>query len=131
MQDVNERTITMQVRLDGRQVQSETTAWVTAYVLVICTVLPQRDLAIEINSTFMGHLGVPTLAAHLTLGPIGHAPVAISAEHEHANIDPQLNPRACAYEHAGILVEALNGLANDVAVDIPEDAFQDLERIEN
>ncbi|HWJ49611.1 MAG TPA: hypothetical protein VNR42_01245 [Solirubrobacteraceae bacterium] len=125
------RTIPLEISLHGRRVESETTCvWAGPYVLVIATVLPAAGLAVEVHSTFVGHEGVPTLATHLTLGPVGHAPVTITAEHERANLDPTIRARACAYEHAQILIETLTGLEYRVAVDVPDDAFGELERVE-
>ena len=99
-------------------------------MLVIVTVLPDRGLAVEVNSAFVGHEGVPTCATHLTLGPVGHEPVTITAEHEHANLDPQIKARECVYEHMGIVLEILKGLDYEVAIDVPDDAFGELDRIE-
>jgi hypothetical protein len=104
--------------------------WAGPYVLVIVTVMPEHGLAVEVSSTFVGHEGVPTCATHLTLGPVGHAPVTITAEHEHANLDPQIKARECVYEHMGIVLEILKGLEYEVAIDVPDDAFGELDRIE-
>ncbi|HEX4836954.1 MAG TPA: hypothetical protein VFV03_00295 [Solirubrobacteraceae bacterium] len=125
------RNIKLSVKLDGRQVSSETTCkWAGPYVLVIATTLPDKDLAIELHSAFVGHKGVPTIATHLNLGPVGHVPFASTAEHEHANLDPMLKARECVYEHTGVLVETLKGLGYEVGIDVPDDAFEELDRIE-
>lgn len=60
------RTVTLEVKLNGRKVASETVCmWAGPYVLVIATTLPDPELAVEVHSTFVGHEGVPTLATHL------------------------------------------------------------------
>ena len=75
------RTIALDVTLDGRRADSETTCtWAGPYVLVIATVLPELGLAVDVHSTFVGHEGVPTCATHLTLGPVGHDPVIVLVE---------------------------------------------------
>jgi hypothetical protein len=122
---VSERhNVTLHVKIAGKPVSSETTCmWAGPYILAIATVLPDRGLALGVHSSFLGHSGVPTLASHIVLGPIGHAPYAVSAEHDHAEIDPSLRPRDCIYEHAGIVVEALKAISEDVGIDVPDDAF--------
>jgi len=121
----------LEISLDGRSVESETTCISAGpYVLVIATVLPEAGLAVEVHSTFVGHGGVPTFATHLTLGPAGHAPVTTTAEHDRASLDPTIRARACAYEHAQIVIETLTGLEYSVALDVPDDAFSQLERVE-
>ena len=125
------RTIALAVALDGRQVSSETTCtWAGPYVLVIATALPDHGLAVEVHSTFIGHEGVPTCVTHLTLGPVGHDPVILAVEHERANLDPMLKARECAYEHVEIVLETLTRLGYEVGIDVPDDAFEELERVE-
>jgi hypothetical protein len=126
------RTVTLEVKLNGRKVASETVCmWAGPYVLVIATTLPDPELAVEVHSTFVGHEGVPTLATHLNLGPVGHAPFVATAEHEHANLDPVLKPRECVYEHADVVLETLKGLGHSVGIDVADDAFGELERVES
>jgi hypothetical protein len=44
------RRITLDIKLDGREAESETTcAWVGPYVLVIVTVLSEPGLALDVN----------------------------------------------------------------------------------
>lgn len=125
-------TIDLRITLDGDLVQSETTyTWAGPYVLTVHTVLPQRDLALELHSTFTGHQGVPTIAVHLVLGPPGHEPITITGEHPHEQLDPTFAPRACAYEHAHQLIEILDNLSIHASIAIPgEQAFAQLERVE-
>jgi hypothetical protein len=82
-----------------------------AHVLVLHTVLPRPDLALELHSTFTGHCGVPTRSMHLVLGSPGHAPVIVTAEHAHELLGPT-QPRGCAYEHAHQLIEVLSSLGH-------------------
>jgi hypothetical protein len=125
------RTIALEIELDGHPADSETSCvWAGPYVLVIATVLPQPSLAAELHSTFVGHTGVPTCATHMALGPVGYSPITITAEHEHANLDPVANARQCVYEHAEILIETLSGLGYEVGIGVTDDAFEGLERIE-
>jgi hypothetical protein len=126
------RTIALEIKLDQRPADSETTCiWAGPYVLVIATVLPEHGLAAEVHSTFLGHAGVATCATHLTLGPVGFAPLTIIAEHEHADLDPTINARGCVYEHARIVLEILQGVGYEAGIDVPDDAFGELERIES
>jgi hypothetical protein len=108
------RTIELAVTLDGRLLASETTCmWAGPYVLTIATTLPDHGLAVELHSTF-----------------VGHEPVIAQVEHDRANLDPMLRARECAYEHVQVLLETLKSLDYEVAIDVPDDAFKDLERIE-
>ncbi|MGA9313356.1 MAG: hypothetical protein WBV77_01875 [Solirubrobacteraceae bacterium] len=125
------RKVPLRVTLDGRQVASETTCICAgAYVLTIATTLPDHGLALEVHSTFVGHQGVPTCVTHLTLGPVNHDPVIAQVEHPHASLDPVLRPRECAYEHVQIVLETLKQLGYEAAIEVPDDAFEDLERVE-
>jgi hypothetical protein len=126
-----QRTIALAVTLDDRRVRSETTCtWAGPYVLVIATALPDQGLAVEVHSTFVGHEGVPTCVTHLTLGPAGHDPVIFPVEHDRANLDPMLKARECAYEHVETVLETLTRLGYEVGIDVPDDAFEELERVE-
>lgn len=121
--------IDLELTLDGTAVSSETTCtWAGAYVLTVHTVIPRSDLALELHSTFVGHPGVQTHAAHLVLGPPGRMPELTSSDHE--ELDPMLSPRGCVYEHAQRLIEALGELGHQTAVNVPgERAFEQLERV--
>lgn len=99
-------------------------------MLTISTVLPDQALAAEVHSTFVGYEGVPTYVTHMTIGPVDHDPTIAQAEHAHASLDPMLRARDCAYEHAQIVLSTLTQLGYDAAIDMPDDAFADMERIE-
>jgi hypothetical protein len=121
------RNVNLEIRIDGELVSSETTfAWAGPYLLAIATVLPDSGIALGVHSSFLGNQGVPTLASHIVLGPIGRAPYAVSAEHAHESLDPALRPRECIYEHTLIVVEALKALSEDASIVVPDDAFSEL-----
>lgn len=105
-------------------------AWVGPYILGIVTVLPEHDLALEVNSTFVGHKGVPTCATHLVLGPVRHAPFIVSVEHEHESLDPNIRARECVYEHAQTILEALTNLGYAVSIDVSDGTFMEMEHVE-
>jgi hypothetical protein len=125
------RTVALTVRLDGREAASETLcAYNGAHVLTIVTALPEMGLAIEQTSAFVGHRGVATRATHLILGPPGHDPIVRSEVHEHTRTDPVTAARSCVYEHVQVLLEHLRALGHDATIDVPDDAFHELERVE-
>lgn len=126
------RIVDLEVRLDGRRVSSETTGvWAGPYVLTIATTLPDRGLALTLTSAFVGHEGVATHATHLALGPPGHDPEISTSKYANASLDPVLAPRGCVYEHVQILLDRLKQLGYEVSIEVPEDAFLALERIED
>ena len=127
---MNDRpTIALEVKLDGERVESETVCvWGGPHAFVIATTLPEAGLAFELTSVFVGHEGVPTHVTHLTLGPPGHAPVMRTDDHAHRNLNPNDRVRECVYEHVGVVLEHLKLLDYDVAVDVPDDAFEQLTR---
>lgn len=125
------RIVDLDVKLDGRRVQSETTCmWAGAYVLVLATVLPESGLAFELVSSFVGHRDVATHVTHLVLGPPGNAGEISTDDHAHESLDPMIRARECAYEHVQVLLEQLTSLGYDVSIDVPDDAFDELERID-
>jgi hypothetical protein len=122
------RTIALVVKLDAEEVASETVcASAGAHALTIVTTLPEKELAFELTSSFVGHEDVATHATHLALGPPGHEPQISVREYEHANVDPVLGPRDCAYEHVAIILEQLTQLGYEVSIEVPDDAFEELE----
>jgi hypothetical protein len=124
--------IELEIRLSGEPVSSETTAtWSGPDVLAIATVLPDRGLAFDLTSTFVGHKGIDTHVTHLTLGPPGEDPEIHTEDHPHERLNPTYDPRGCAYEHIHVLMEYLNRLGYEPAIDIPDNAFQELERVES
>lgn len=123
------REIGLHVELDGERVASETTGvWAGPYVFVVSTVLPDRGLAFQLVSAFVGCRGVPTRVNHLTLGPVDRDPTLSVSDHAHASIDPMTGGRECAYEHVHVLAERLRDLGHEVSIQVPDDAFLELER---
>jgi hypothetical protein len=124
--------IDLEVRLGGNRVSSETTAMCSGPdVVSIVTVLPDHGVLFQLTSTFVGHKGVDTHVTHLVLDPLGEDPTIETEDHPHERLDPTYDPRGCAYEHIQILMEHLRRLGHDPAIDVPDDAFQKLERVES
>jgi hypothetical protein len=104
--------------LDGEPVESVTRLVCAGpYVLALQTVMPQRGLAVELHSTFVGHTSVPTHAIHLLLGPVGQAPVVLACDYDSGAIDPVNRPDSCVYAHCHQLIDLLAERGLDVAVD--------------
>lgn len=99
-------------------------------VLTIATVLPERGLAVELISTYVGHPQTATIATHLTLGPVGRASEICTVEHEHDHLNPVQRARECAYDHVHQLIETLGAAGHEVSVELDEQAFAELERVE-
>lgn len=125
------RTVALTVRLDGRETDSETLcAYNGAHVLTVVTALPDRGLAIEQASAFVGHRNIATRATHLILGPPGRDPIVRSEIHELNRVDPVTAARGCVYEHVQVLLEHLRELGYDATIDVPDNAFSELESVE-
>jgi hypothetical protein len=123
--------IDLRVRLGGERVTSETTAICAGpYVLMISTVLPDHGVVFQLTSTFVGHQGVDTHVTHLTLGPPGADTAIHTEEHPHQRLNPTHDPRGCAYEHIQVLMEHLARLGHEPTIDVSDDAFGELERVE-
>jgi hypothetical protein len=99
-------------------------------VLTISTVLPERDLAVELISTYVGHPHTRTVVTHLMLGPPGRTAEIRSTERPHQDLDPVEGARECAYDHAHELIDAVGGLGHRIRVQLDERTFAELERVE-
>ncbi len=131
MEGSRQRRVKLTVRLDGLETPSKTLCTFNgAYVLTVVTLLLERRLSIEHDSTFMGHGKVAMHATHLTLGPPGHDPVVRSEIYEHNQVDPVTGGRGCVYEHVQVLLEHLRDLGHDATINIPDNAFSELERVQ-
>jgi hypothetical protein len=97
-------------------------------VLTIATVLPDRGLAAELISTYVGHASTPTVATHVMLGPVGQENDITTVEHEH--LSPAENARECAYDHAHQMIDKLRAAGREVSVQLDEMSFAELERVE-
>ncbi len=98
-------------------------------VLTIATVLPEAGLAFELISTYTGHPDTDTIATHLALGQ-GRDSEIDSCRHSHEQLNPVELARACAYDHASRLIEALGDSRHPARVRLDEHAFRQLERVE-
>ena len=116
----------LQVLVDGRPCEAQSTyGWAGGgTVLTISTVLPERGLAVELVSTYVGHPSTPTNATHLTLGPAGHDNNIRTSSHEALN--PAENARECAYDHAHQLIDALRAAGCQASVRLDELRFAEL-----
>jgi len=99
-------------------------------VLSISTVLPERELAVELVSTYVGHRQTDTIATHLMLGPAGHLAQITSVMHRHEQLDPVERARQCVYDHAQHLIETLASRGRTASVELEERSFAALEAIE-
>jgi hypothetical protein len=98
-------------------------------VLTIATVLPEHGLAFELISSYTGHRDTATIATHLTLGE-GRDGEIDSCRHPHEELNPAELARACAYDHASCLIEALGDSRHAARVALDEHTFSELERVE-
>ena len=125
------RIIDLGIRLGGKRVSGETTAICAGPdVLTVSTVLPDHGVLFELTSTFIGHRGVDTHVAHLVLGPLGEDPEIHTEDRPHELLDPAYDPRSCAYEHIHVLMEHLKRLGHKPTIDVPENAFSELEHVQ-
>jgi hypothetical protein len=122
----------IQVWIDQRPCEAHSTySWAGGgMVLTISTVVPERGLAVELISTYVGHPHTGTIATHLLLGPVGHPAEIHTAGHEHEHLDPVERPRECAYDHAHQLIETLRAAGYQSSVQLDELSFAQLERVE-
>ncbi len=120
----------LQVSIDDRPCEARSTySWAGGgTVLTISTVLPQRGLAVELISTYVGHASTRTIVTHLSLGPVDHHGDIHTAEREHLN--PAESARECAYDHAHQLIEMLRAAGCQASVVLDEMSFAELERVE-
>jgi len=121
----------LQVIVDGRARLSRSHyAWSAGgLVLTIATVMPEPGLAFELISTYTGHDDTDTIATHLTLGQGRDAEID-SCRHTHEQLNPVELARACAYDHASRLIEALGDSEHPAMVELGEHTFRGLERVE-
>jgi hypothetical protein len=126
-----EGELPLQVAVDGGVRPSQSRyAWTAGgLVLTIATVLPEPGLAFELISTYTGHQDTETTATHLTLG-LGRDGEIDSCQHPHEQLNPVDLARACAYDHANRLIEALSDGEHLARVELDEHTFSELERVE-
>jgi hypothetical protein len=121
----------LQVIVDGRSRPSHSRyAWSAGgLVLTIATVLPERMLAFELISTYTGHPDTDTVATDLTLRHAREGEID-SRRHPRERLNPAELARACAYDHAGRLIEALADGGHAARAQLDEHTFSELERVE-
>ncbi len=121
----------LQVIVDGRVMPSRSCyAWTGGgLVLTIATVLPESGLAFELISTYTGHQDTDTIATHLTLSQERDGRIE-SRQHPHEQLNPVELARACAYDHASRLIEALSEDEHLARAELDEHTFSELERVE-
>jgi len=121
----------LRVIVDGRPRQSHSRyQWSGGgLVLTIATVLPDRELAFELISTYTGHRDTDTIATHLVLAR-GHEGEIASSRHPHERINPVELARACAYDHATRLIDALADTGHVARLELDDRTFSELERVE-
>lgn len=121
----------LQVIVDGRARPSHSRyAWSAGgLVLTIATVLPEPGLAFELISTYTGHPDTDTIATHLTLAHDRDGEID-SDRHPHDQLNPVELVRACAYDHASRLIQALGDDRHPARVELDEHTFSELERVE-
>lgn len=98
-------------------------------MLTIATALPEPGLAFELISTYTGHHDADTIATHLTLGQGREGEIG-SCRHPHEQLNPVELARACAYDHASRLIEALDDSRHPATVELDEHTFREPERVE-
>ena len=121
----------LRVIFDGRTRPAHSRyAWSAGgLVLTIATVIPEPGLAFELISTYSGHRDTDTIATHLILGQ-GRDGEIDSCRHPHEQLNPVELARACAYDHASRLIEALADDRHPTRVELDEHTFSELERVE-
>jgi hypothetical protein len=100
-------------------------------VLSVITVLPDHGVLFQLVSTFIGRRGVDTHIAHLVLGPLGEDPEIHTEDRAHELLDPAYDPRSCVYEHIHVLLEHLTRLGHEASIDVHDNAFRELERVQH
>jgi hypothetical protein len=86
--------IPLTVSIDDQLCEAHSTySWAAGGgVLTLSTVLPERGLAAELISTYVGHTDTPTIATHLMLGPLGQPATILTAEHPTSTSIPSRAP---------------------------------------
>jgi hypothetical protein len=114
---MDRRQLPITFTLDGEPIENVThLARSGPYVLVMQTVMPQRGLAVELHSTFVGHGTVRTQATHLLLGPVGQPPQMLTREDALSIVDPVNRPDSCVYAHCHELIALLAERGLDVTI---------------
>lgn len=119
------------INIDGRRRPADTGyAWAAGgLTLTISTVIPERRLAFELHSTYTAGPDTDTIAVHLVLGH-GRESDIDTCRHPREELNPCELARACAYDHAQRLIDALSDDGHQVTVALDEQTFTALEHVE-
>ena len=119
------------INLDGASPASRTRyAWTGGgLVLTITTVIADPELAFELTSSYTAGPGTDTIATHVTLAR-GAENQLHTLTHPGSELHPVDLARACAYNHAHRLLDALNDHGALAHVQLDDSTFVELERIE-
>ena len=112
---------TPEIRIDGRQVASETlVAVVGAHLVAVSTTLP--DVPAQLHSTYVAHPQVDTQIAELRLVP--HAGrESLTRSSSALALPVAFDPQRALYDHLQRLQDMLSGaLGADVAIDLSDAA---------
>jgi len=113
----------IQILIDGKHARSLTRVTsIGPYVLVIDTVLPEPDHALELHSIYVGHKHTKTQATHLRLAR-GGLRDTVTIEHEHASLPVVHARRRCLYDHLHNLQDLLEEAGIEAKIPIDEDAI--------
>jgi hypothetical protein len=111
--------LTVVVRIDARPVASRTRLLeLGGYHVAISTVVLDPELPIEVHSSYLGHPGTTTRAAHLTIAP--DSADSLLAEHEHEQLPVTHARERCVLDHLQVLVEHATGLGRTLSVQTPD-----------
>jgi hypothetical protein len=91
-------------------------------------VIPEPGLAFELTSVYTGHRDTDTIAVHLTLAR-GRDGQIDTRQHARDDVNPVELARACAYDHAHRLIEALGADGHLAQVELDEHTFAQLDRV--
>lgn len=119
------------INIDGRRRPADTGyVWAAGgLTLTISTVIPECGLAFELHSTYTAGPDTDTTAVHLMLGH-GRESAIDSCRHSREELNPCELARACAYDHAQRLMDALGDDGHQVTVALDERTFTALEHVE-
>lgn len=114
----------VELTVDGDAVDAVTEcASVGAYVLVLSTAVAERELPVDLHSTYVGHRDGETLATHLALLPGVSGGRLVSVRRPAAALPVGEDDRSrCLYDHLQQLLALLEELGLSAAVRVGDDA---------
>ncbi len=119
------------VEIAGQPVAAHTGYWWSGGgpVLTIATVLPDRGLAFEQISTYIGHPDTDTTVTHLTVA-YGQRAETETYTCPYAQLNTLRLTRGCAYNHVHQLIDKLAELGLAAQVKLADETFSALERVQ-